>query len=214
MHSAQVIDRSRYLLLGNGQRAQPGGLLRRMAARAFDWAIQGFTAFAALYVAALFNVHWMVSSALAGQRGPWTDIEADGPDLLALMSIVFAAIVVLLVVLYETATTRIWGKTIGKVIVGIQVVNNSDGLKPLFGQALVRWVVPMAAGCAGAAASAIGLSLSVGVSPLFGDVRRAACLALGIFVAQCLVYSSSIWDPDGRGWHDKAADTAVIRTRW
>jgi uncharacterized RDD family membrane protein YckC len=89
-----------------------------------------------------------------------------------------------LVVLYEVVTTATMGATLGKKILGLSVVNSRNGQRPGFGACLLRWGFPAVVG-------------------------MFTC-GLG----QLLILLSPFFDNTGKlqGWHDKAANTFVVKT--
>ncbi|MEY9837336.1 RDD family protein [Streptacidiphilus sp. EB103A] len=84
---------------------------------------------------------------------------------------------------WDTAFVAWKGATPGKMILGLLVVDERTGVKPSFGGALTRWGFP------------VGLNF----------------LTCGIGLI--LIYISPFFDNTGklRGWHDKAANTVVIK---
>jgi uncharacterized RDD family membrane protein YckC len=91
--------------------------------------------------------------------------------------------------LYETITVATWGATIGKVALGTRVARYADGERPTYEQALLRCLLPLAAGAL--------------VWVLFGSA----------IVGAMVVYLTALANDLGRGWHDQAGGTVVIRTR-
>lgn len=87
---------------------------------------------------------------------------------------------------YEVTMVRIFGRTLGKVLVGIRIVRLPDGQRPDWGQAGVRFLVP-----------GVADAIPVWFSGFF---------AIGI-------YLTAMFDPAYRGVHDKAAGTVVLRAR-
>jgi uncharacterized RDD family membrane protein YckC len=85
---------------------------------------------------------------------------------------------------YEWLMLAYKGATLGKMAVGIKVVNQVTGQILSFGSAFVRPLVPLAA-----SVFCVLLALLVYLSPLFDGSGRL------------------------RGWHDKAADDVVIKVR-
>ena len=85
---------------------------------------------------------------------------------------------------YESLMLAYKGATLGKMALGIKVVNHVTGQRLSLGSAFVRPLVPLAA-----SVFCFLLALLVYVSVLFDS---SGCL---------------------RGWHDKAADDVVIRVR-
>jgi uncharacterized RDD family membrane protein YckC len=92
-------------------------------------------------------------------------------------------------VVYEIATVALWGKTLGKWIVGVRVARYTDGKRPTWSQSALRCLLPSTAG-------AVGLAL----------FRFSAIGALPVL-------ASAFSDPLRRGWHDVAGGTIVVRTR-
>ena len=89
-------------------------------------------------------------------------------------------------VLYEPVMVACWGATVGKRIVGIQVVRFADGGTPGLLRSFVRVMLPTIAGV-----------LTLGV---------------GWMVVWLVLASSMTSGRRGRGWHDSLAGTTVVRT--
>lgn len=89
-------------------------------------------------------------------------------------------------VVYETVALRLWGRTLGKWLLGLRVARFGDGANPTTTQAAQRILLPQA----------------VGAVP----VAVAGALVV-------MVYLTSTFDVLRRGVHDKYAGTIVIRTR-
>ncbi|WP_420637495.1 RDD family protein [Candidatus Poriferisocius sp.] len=83
---------------------------------------------------------------------------------------------------YEVVMTAVWGQTLGKMAMGIQVVRSSDGSAPGSATSFGRWALP-------------GLALIV---PVIGWLFSLLC------------YLSPTWGNEHQGWHDKQADTFVV----
>lgn len=97
------------------------------------------------------------------------------------------AIVLLLTVVsfvYEWLMVGLMGATLGKLAVGLRVVNVETGQKPGMGSSFIRWVIPLV----GSFACGIG-QLLVYLSPFWDKSGRQ------------------------QGWHDKASKTMVIHNR-
>src|SRR5579875_3677969 len=86
--------------------------------------------------------------------------------------------------LYEWLMVGLLGATLGKLALGIKVVNQSTGAVIGLGGAFVRQIIPFLGG-------------------------------LFCYVGALLVYVSPLFDNSGRvqGWHDRAANDLVSRTR-
>jgi uncharacterized RDD family membrane protein YckC len=101
------------------------------------------------------------------------------------MGTVFASLIVsaLTFILYDVIFVSTMGTTPGKMILGMRLVNSRTGQKPSFGPALVRWGFPIGLGYI---TCGLGYILIV-ISPFFDNTGQL------------------------RGWHDKAANTLVIK---
>ena len=97
---------------------------------------------------------------------------------------------------YEIATVALWGRRLGDRIVGILVVTAGSDEPPGWVQLLVRWVL----------LGAVPLALLVTLVPSVRSVTGV----LGLFWTVVLV-GSTLSDADGRGFHDRAAKTAVVK---
>jgi uncharacterized RDD family membrane protein YckC len=106
--------------------------------------------------------------------------ELGGGELVAI-----TAVQVLLAVGYETVAIAVWSMTIGKRIVGIQVVRSDDGGRVTWTYASVRSLVPTAA----VLVPYIGPALSL------------------------VVYLRAFLHPMRQGLHDAAAGTYVVNRR-
>ncbi|CAM5263010.1 hypothetical protein SALBM135S_04131 [Streptomyces alboniger] len=108
-------------------------------------------------------------------------VNDAGSDIASSMG---AAIGVFAVIglLYEWLMTALVGGTLGKLAVGIRVINAETGQKPGVGAAFIRYIIPMI----GSLACGIG-SLLVYLSPFWDKSGRQ------------------------QGWHDKAAKTMVVQ---
>ena len=190
------------LILQDGQMRPRAGRIRRLTARAIDLFLMGLASIVAGLIFFFFNVDWILSDMYWIKGAP----EPEGPDSLEWASIVVTVTIYLAVLLYELVSVAAAGRTFGKAMLGVCVVSHIDGLDPLLGQALVRWLVPTIAGGVGGMAALMVSGNRVGDLP----DRGLTALILGAALSWTVVHVSSLWDPDGRGWPDKAAGTAVI----
>jgi uncharacterized RDD family membrane protein YckC len=87
-------------------------------------------------------------------------------------------------ILYEVGFIAVRGATLGKQAMGVKVVRSDNGQVPGWGSSFIRWIIPTAASFVCSL-----LTLLVYISPFFDGTHR------------------------NQGWHDKAANTFVIRTR-
>ena len=119
----------------------------------------------------------------------------------------------LAVVVYEAAiiAATAWkGKTPGKKCFNIRIVTRSGSRMPSALGSIIRWALPLAA-------TAPLVDAFIRDIPEVANEEHAAALsgrvwwlwvALGWWL---LVHASALWDSQRRGWHDKAADTIVIK---
>jgi uncharacterized RDD family membrane protein YckC len=115
-------------------------------------------------------------------------IDATDPDQEVVAFITFLALWVVVAAAYETAALALFGLTVGKLAFGTRVARFVDGDRPGWDQSLLRCLLPLAGATV---LGAFGL-------PVIGAGT---------------VYLSSLSDAFGRGWHDHAGGTVVIRTR-
>lgn len=85
---------------------------------------------------------------------------------------------------YEIAMTTMYGRTVGKMVVGARIIRAADGKKPNLMNAFLRWLAP-------------GLGALI---PFLGGL------------GSLLVLLSPTFDSSGRrqGWHDKMGSTLVV----
>lgn len=114
------------------------------------------------------------------------EVQQETPDLAALEPGVIWWVMVLIWFLYETASVALWGRTLGKRIAGIRVVNAQTGAIPGWGKAIGRWAVP-------------GIPAAQNFIWPIGALWWILCNV------------SLTWDRVYQGWHDKAAGTLVIK---
>lgn len=84
--------------------------------------------------------------------------------------------------LYEIVLIHLRGQTLGKMAVGIKVIQVEDGRPPSWNRASIRYALPALAGFIPVAGGLLGL----------------------------VVYLWLLWDPQRQGLHDKAARTIVV----
>lgn len=85
--------------------------------------------------------------------------------------------------LYQVPPVAVWGKTLGKLIVGITICSGRDLGRPGWWRAVRRW----------------GIFVLVGIVPVVGGL-----LSL-------LIPLPLLWTNNRQGFHDKVADTLVMR---
>ena len=99
----------------------------------------------------------------------------------------FVAYLVLLVlgVAYEVVMIALKGQTVGKMVMGVKVVQQANGEIAGWGPSFIRYIIP-----------ALASAITCGLGGL-------------------LVYLSPLFDKSGRmqGWHDNAANDLVISTK-
>ena len=85
---------------------------------------------------------------------------------------------------YEVVLIRQRGQTIGKRVLGIEVVRVTDGRHPDWTASIVRYLLPL---------------------------LPALVPIPGVFLLSPVIYLVAILDPLRRGWHDRAAGTLVVK---
>ena len=95
---------------------------------------------------------------------------------------------------YAVVPVARWGRTVGKLLVRTRVVREATLGIPSWPAATVRWAVPT-------------LPAVVATLPPF------AVGSILVLVSAVVVYAGVLWDDLGRGLHDRAAGTIVIRSR-
>ncbi|WP_419943686.1 RDD family protein [Candidatus Poriferisodalis sp.] len=199
------------------------GLGRRLGARCVDTLLRlplAYLELAAVYIA----YHGFIGS---GQRN-----DPPEPAWVAV-----TCILALVLVVYEPLVVVRWGCTLGKLMFGISVRQQADPAKtPSFGQALVRWAVPVVSGLAllwlswealaalltddyGGRSGDIFSFFDGGRETPFSDDMFAWVLMNAVFygVVAGLPFMSGVLCLAGRlrrgdsiGMHDKAAGTVVV----
>ena len=94
---------------------------------------------------------------------------------------------------YVVMATALCGRTIGKWAVGTVVVSHRDAGSPGWLRSVVRWLAVSWSGV---------VSLVLPYLPVALELAGLAVLLL--------TYMPVLWDREGRGWHDRAADTMVV----
>ncbi|MFF4956655.1 RDD family protein [Streptomyces sp. NPDC001222] len=110
-----------------------------------------------------------------------TCINNAGSDIAAKFGAVIGVLAII-GLLYEWLMVGLVGRTLGKMAVGLHVVNAETGGKPGLGKSFIRWIIPTV----GAVLCGIG-QLLVYLSPFWDKSGRQ------------------------QGWHDKAAGTMVVQ---
>ena len=154
---------------GNVELARP---LSRLGARIIDWFIQA--------VPVTVFVIWALAT-----LDLFFGTGSDAPRLLGVLGAIW-------LFGYEFVQIAVWGKTIGKRIVGIKVIDAAHGGVPGWGKSIGRWIVPF-------------LPAVISILPLGSLLQIIA----GLFALLC--YISLTWDRGFQGWHDKAVRTLVVR---
>ncbi|MCU1401349.1 MAG: putative rane protein/domain [Acidimicrobiales bacterium] len=95
--------------------------------------------------------------------------------------------------LYVIVATAVFGRTVGKFAAGTAVVAHHTAAPPGWMRSAVRWLTTSWPAVA---------TIVVPNLPVWVDVLA--------FVGLVLTYSPLLWDPERRGFHDRAADTVVV----
>ena len=184
---------------------KPAGLWRRAAARFVDASAMAVIEFVMILVATAVAF-------LVAQPGMVSD-ENWGVYYVAFALLLVPASIP--AYLFEVGSTVRSGQTWGKRLADIRVVR-WDGEAAAAGdqgslahrRIAARWAIPHGAGTVAAVVAVIV------VLPGAQDGVESGWVLMGAFaVPWALVYASSLWDNNGRGWHDKAAGTVVIDDR-
>ena len=183
---------------------QPAGLKRRAAARAVDTAVTVVLAVVAVMVAGFAAA--VVTMLVTGFSG------SDESTLYVWMGLL-SALALIPVVRYEVAATARQGQTLGKRRLGLRVVvwdedtaapaADAEGIDSR--RSIERWAVPHGSGLLAGVVAGAAAAPAIGAYGIL--VGADAWL-----VVSAIVYLSALGDPDRRGWHDKAAGTAVVET--
>ena len=176
------------------------GLWRRAAARAIDSLVRAVGGFGAYAVAG--------SVAIVIAQPDW--FSGEGWGTFHVLTVLFGVPLLLTVFGFEVVSTARRGQTFGKKCMGIRVVQwrgpgaqVTDGECPDPRGSVARFGVPHLTGVV------VGVSVGVASGPGLGGWAVLVGADAGL-AAWMLVYASSLWDPDGRGWHDKLAGTVVV----
>lgn len=146
---------------------------RRLAARLIDWAFVVVLCF-------LYFLGWafLYPNPDPNDTGERVQQIAMGVGF----TVPFFAIAVIF--LSEVLPTAKTGKSLGKKLMRIRVVQQGGGQAPSLGRSVGRCAIP------------VGLV----IVPVLGAIASLLC------------YASITWDANRQGWHDKAAKTHVINS--
>ena len=154
---------------------------------ASPWARLGARLLDAVVLAVGIVLLWVVVFVAGNAYGDLSTTTATAESTLSPLFVVLL-VGLLCVTLAGTAVYEIGliahrGQTIGKMAAGIKVVRTDNGLTPGWGKSFWRW----------------GLPTVVNLIPLVGGF---VCL---------LIYASLLWGKNHQGWHDKVAETYVVK---
>ena len=178
---------------------EPASLGARLTAKLIDLTITAVIAFPGLFFFG-FVRDW--SPNILDSEARYTDQEAYRLSAPFLAVVVYEAAII--------AATAWKGKTPGKKLLNIRIVTRSGSLMPSALRSIIRWALPLAA-------TAPLIDALIRDIPELANNEHTAALsgrvwwlwvALGWWL---LVHASTLWDSQRRGWHDKAADTIVIK---
>ena len=180
---------------------QLAGLAARITAKLIDVAVTAIIAFVAFSVFEFFATFNVLITSLASGPKHYTDSMAYRFASPFLAVLLFEAALI--------ASTARKGTTPGKKLLKIRVVAQLGLRPPTALRAIVRWALPLAP-------TAPLIDAFIRDIPEFVNEEHWPALsgrvwwiwvALGWWL---LVHTSTLWDSQRRGWHDKAAGTIVI----
>ncbi|MBP0462259.1 RDD family protein, partial [Streptomyces montanisoli] len=121
--------------------ARPAGLGRRLLARVIDTVVVGAVVGAAAAPLALrARTHIDDKIEAARQSGRTVTVYLIDGTTGGYLAVVLAALLVV-GVLYEALPTARWGRTLGKKVCGLTVLDMESFEPPGFGRALARWLL-------------------------------------------------------------------------
>ena len=177
---------------------QQAGFWHRAVARAIDM----------LVTAVLASVLSMVAGAIAIFMTAGS-LESMDPFYTAFGLLLVPVLVV--VARYEVVYVARRGQTFGMGLAGIRVVRYEDPGAPSgesrlcdLRRSILRWAIPHGAGLL------VGFVALQAAIPRIKYYGGYVGVGAGV-VAWALVFASSLFGADGRGWHDKAAGTIVVQ---
>ncbi|MVO83621.1 RDD family protein [Streptomyces sp. p1417] len=153
---------------------------RRFGARVIDGVVFSVI-FTFLILGGAISAFDKASDCEPGTAGYDACMNDAGSDFAAQFGAVLGTFAVISL-LYEWLMTSLAGGTLGKLAVGIRVVNEENGQKPGIGPSFLRWIIPMV----GSIACGIG-QLLVYLSPFWDKSGKQ------------------------QGWHDTVAKTMVVQ---
>ena len=184
------------------QAHKPARLWRRAAARFLDTCAMVVIEAVMIFVAALI-------AGIVAHPGFFSEENSEQFMVLWVLLMVPASIPAYL---FEVGSTARFGQTLGKRLADIRVVRWDGEAAAVGDQARLahwrfgaRWAIPHVPGIVAAVvAGIVALPGVQDAGDFWGPVAGAAV------VPWALVYASSLWDKNRRGWHDKAAGTIVV----
>ena len=199
----RIVDQA--VTLGDGQVVTLSRITARAAARAVDIAVMG----AALIVSVYYSFFAVFQMCAYG--------GCSSPDASDQRDLRFAAILLLVALAYEPLTTALWGRTLGKWIIGIRVVTVKTGRRPGLFRALVRWIPGAAIVAVAIVHESVRDLTAVPVDRRFAySIEPLPLPSWVLWLGAALwlvVHCSSVWSKTRRGWHDKFAGTVVIKAQ-
>ncbi|QMU75357.1 RDD family protein [Streptacidiphilus sp. PB12-B1b] len=125
---------------GRSSGPRPALLGRRMAARLFDMVVVAavVTPIAVPLVASV-QTHLQQKVDLARDLDGRSTVWLVDPTVLGSVGLLVAAVLAVGFV-YEALPTAVWGRTLGKAICGLRVLDLRSKQKPGFGRVLARWL--------------------------------------------------------------------------
>jgi uncharacterized RDD family membrane protein YckC len=174
-------------------------LWRRAAAKLVDLSL--------LVPSAYLPMALLVAAASVFGYDPFDDRRSRAGSLLATTWLLAAAVGVLVAVLIEMAALTRRGRTRGMTALSLCVVSDGNDSTVTLEQAAIRTVLPVAAAVVG---SLLGMLTIVYAGADALDGRETVVVVATAAVSWLVFHLSALLHSDRRGWHDRAAGTAVV----
>lgn len=178
----------------------PGLLRRRAAAKILD--------LSKLSVSAYLPALLLAAAVLVFGCDPFTDGLSRAGSVLATAWVLLAVIGVIVAVVSEAAALTSRGQTSGMSAMSLRVVSVGGDPAVTLEQAVIRTALPVVAAAVGALS---GMLVAVVLSVEALNEWKIVVVAAASAALWLMVHLSAAAHADRRGWHDRAAGTAVIQ---